>query len=93
MSQKKKTVTAKNIADNGFCVYLGPSITGVIQTGAVLNGAKETVLSSLKSATEKYPLIASLIVTDETLSEDRVKVKTPGNLLYVNYHKLLSGKR
>lgn len=93
MSQKKKTTKADAVTDNGFCVYLGPSIIGVIQNGTVFNGSKEEVLSSLKSATEKYPMIASLIVTDKTLSEDRVKVKTPGNLLYVNYHKLASGKR
>jgi hypothetical protein len=41
----------------------------------------------------QYPLIASLVVSDETLPTDRIKVKTPGNLLYVNYHKLAKGMK
>ena len=68
----------------GFCVYLGPSIRGVIQSGAVYRGGKADVLSEL---------IASLIVTGDTLPEDRIKVKTAGNLLNVNYKKLASGRK
>ena len=37
---------------------------------------------------EKHPLVATLIVSGNTLPVDRIKVKTPGNLLYVNYRKL-----
>jgi hypothetical protein len=71
-----------------FCVYLGPNIRGVIQSGTVYSGTKEKALASLSTAVEKYPLIAKLIVTRETLAEDRVKVKQAGNLLNVNYNKL-----
>ena len=39
------------------------------------------------------PLIAQLVVDGETLPVDRIKVKTPGNLLYVTYHKLAAGKK
>ena len=101
MSEKKavtvkKTVQSANKADGnktaGFCVYLGPSIMGVIQSGTIYSGTKNEVLTSIASAVEKYPLIASLIVSNDTLPEDRIKVKTPGNLLYVNYHKLVKGK-
>ena len=77
----------------GFCVYLGPSIRGVIQSGAVYRGGKADVLSELAPALERYPLIASLIVTGDTLPEDRIKVKTAGNLLNVNYKKLASGRK
>lgn len=77
----------------GFCVYLGPTILGVIQSGTVFSQSKADVLKSISSVVEKYPLVASLIVTDKTLSEDRIKVKTPGNILNVNYRKMLKGKK
>lgn len=78
----------------GFCMYIGPTIMGVIQNGTVFRGTKAEALSSVSSdVIEKYPLIASLIVSDSTLAEDRIKVKTPGNWLYVNYHKLRTGKK
>lgn len=51
------------------------------------------MLSELAPALERYPLIASLIVTGDTLPEDRIKVKTAGNLLNVNYKKLASGRK
>lgn len=95
MSEKKnkKTSTEHTAENGGFCVYLGPTITGVIQSGTVYSGTKESVLLTLKSVVDKYPLVASLVITDKTLPEDRIKVKTPGNILYVNYKKLMSGKK
>ncbi len=74
----------------GFCVYLGPTILGVIQHGTVYSGTKEAALASISPAVQRYPLIAPLMVTGDALPADRIKVKTPGNLLYVNYHKLVS---
>ena len=76
----------------GFCVYIGPTILGVIQNGTVYRGAKEDALASAASAVRKYPLVASLIVCGDTLAADRIKVNTPGNLLYVNYRRLASGR-
>lgn len=77
----------------GFCVYLGPTITNLIQSGTIYEGSKEKVLASIPEAIKRVPLIASLIVTDKTLSEDRIKVKTPGNILNVNYNKIVKGTR
>ena len=77
----------------GFCVYLGPSIRGVIQSGTIYRGDKAAVLKELAPALERHPLIASLVVTNDTLAVDRIKVKTAGNLLNVNYRKLASGKK
>ncbi len=93
MSAKKtkKSIQPNTVSNDGFCVYLGPTITGVIQSGTIYRGGKAKVLTELKSVVEKYPLVKTLIVTDKTLSEDRIKVKTPGNILYVNYKKM-SGK-
>ena len=51
------------------------------------------VLKELAPALERHPLIASLVVTSDTLPVDRIKVKTAGNLLNVNYKKLASGRK
>ena len=105
---KKKPAAPKKVADTGgFCVYLGPTMMGVIQRGTIYRGGRKEVLDSLAPVTnifhrsyislapviEQHPLIASLVVSDETLPADRIKVKTPGNLLYVNYHKLAKGMK
>lgn len=76
----------------GFCVYIGPNITGVIQSGTVYPGTREQALKTIAAAVEARPLIASLVVDGLTHPTDRIKVKTPGNLLYVNYRKLASGE-
>ena len=88
---KKTAAVNKPAAEVGFCVYIGPNIAGVIQSGMIYRGTRKEVLASVANVTEKHPLVASLIVTGDTLAQDRIKVKTPGNLLYVNYHKLASG--
>lgn len=91
---KKKSTSKKPDGEAaGFCVYLGPSLRGVIQSGAVYKGSKASVLKEIAPALERYPLIASLVVTGDTLPADRIKVKTAGNLLNVNYKKLASGKK
>lgn len=77
----------------GFCVYLGPTILGVIQSGTIYPGDREKALAAIAPAVERYPTIAHLVVTGDTLPEDRIKVKTPGNLLYVHYRQLASGKK
>lgn len=84
MGTKPQTMTA----DGEFCVYLGPTIVGVIQYGAIYMGSKEQALESVAAAIEKYPLIARLIVTNKTLVQDRIKIKTPGNLLYETRRQL-----
>lgn len=98
MSEKKsktaKTVAPKKpVAEVGFCVYIGPTMAGVIQNGTIIRGNRKNVLSGMASVIEKHPLVATLIVSGDTLPVDRIKVNTPGNLLYVNYRKLLSGTK
>lgn len=84
---------AKKAGKAAFCVYVGPSIAGVIQKGTVYRGGKEEALETVKEAVGRYPLIASLIIPDRLLPESRIKARTPGNLLYVNYHKLAGRKK
>lgn len=89
----KRTAQKNQPKAAGFCVYIGPTILGVIQTGMVLRGTKEEAVETVALAVEKYPLVKTLIVPGETLGVDRIKVNTPGNLLYVNYHKLVAGRK
>ncbi len=57
------------------------------------NGDKQDALAQISAAVEKYPLIATLVIPGDQVSEARIKVKTPGNLLYVNYHKLADRRK
>lgn len=88
---KKSVANQKPAAEVGFCVYIGPTIAGAIQNGTIFRGTRHEVLTSVENITDKYPLVATLIVAGDTLAQDRLKVKNPGNLLYVNYQKLMSG--
>lgn len=65
-----------------FCVYLGPTIRGVVQQGTIYEGSMETVKRQLAPAIEKYPRIAALISTGDELAENRVRIKNKGNYLY-----------
>jgi len=89
---KAPTVKAAKSDPVEFCVYLGPTIHGVIQSGMVFSGNRKNAEKAVSNAIAKYPLIKRLIVTNKTLVEDRVKVKTAGNVLNVLYRKLASGK-
>lgn len=93
MTRSKKT-SKPSAAAPGFYIYVGPTITGVIQTGHVFRvSSREEAAAAIPQAVERYPLIKSLIVSGDTYPEDRIKVKTPGNLLYVKYQQLLSRKK
>lgn len=91
---KPKKAAKPDAKTPGFYIYVGPTIAGVIQTGHLFRAAsKSDALSEIPLAVEKYPLIASLVVSGETYPEDRIKVKTPGNLLYVHYQQLLARRK
>ena len=85
VNKEKKAAPVK---ETGFFVYLGPSIRGVIQTATLYEGTKAEVEEFLAGPIERYPRIKRLLVSGETIAEDRIKVKTPGNGLYVSYMKL-----
>jgi hypothetical protein len=74
----------------GFSVYLGPSLAGVIQTMTIYPVGRDDALKlpELALAVEKKPGIADLVVDGQTLPEDRIKVKTPGEELYEKYRSL-----
>ena len=72
----------------GFYCYIGPSITGLIQHGGIYRGTRQEALAAAAAAIEHNPLIKTLIVPGEQLSEARLKVKKPGNALYQNYQRV-----
>lgn len=76
----------------GFCVYIGPTIFGLIQSGTVYRGTLEEALAKVDDAIQKHPLIRSMVVTGDDLAECLKKISTPGNLMYVNYRRLAGGK-
>lgn len=74
--------------ESGFYIYIGPNIKKYIQTGTVYRGTRANALKQAAEAIEAHPLVKKLIVSGDALPEARVKVKTPGNVLYASYQKL-----
>lgn len=72
-------------------VYIGPTIRSHIQHNTILTGTREEVEKKLKTAIEKYPAIAQLLVSSDQLAEARKLIKQPGNRLYEVYRRFLSG--
>ena len=90
-SQHEKTKTEEDQPaeeSSGLCVYLGPSIRGVILQGTVYPGGRKATLSRIADILKNYPIVADLIVPGDILPTARIQIKTPGNLLYANYSKL-----
>lgn len=83
---------AQGVKAPAFCAYVGPTLMGIIQNGTVFSKSKKEVLKELAPVIERFPLVAKLIVEGDNLAEAKVNVKRPGNIMYVNYHKLASGK-
>lgn len=75
----------------GFYCYIGPNLKKLIQTGTIFRGTREEALAKAVAAIEAQPLVKTLIVSGDALPAARIKVKTPGNVLYANY-RTLAGK-
>lgn len=72
----------------GFYCYIGPNIAGLLRTGTIFKGTRDDAYAAAAAAIEKQPLVKSLIVPGDTMPEDRLKVKTPGNALYESYKRI-----
>lgn len=91
MAKKEQPVAASKAAEantSGFYIYIGPNIKGLIQTGSIYRGTREDAHKAASAAIEKYSKVKTLIVAGDELPEARLKVKTPGNVLYANYNEL-----
>ena len=72
----------------GFFCYIGPSIPGLIQHGDIYRGTRRAALAAAAAAIERKPLVKTLIVSGDRLSDARLKVKKPGNALHNNYQRV-----
>lgn len=85
------TAPARKNADRrceaGFWCYIGPTLPGLIQHGAIFRGNREKALQAAAEAIKKRPVVKSLIVSGDSLPLDRLKAKTPGTALYENCRK------
>ncbi len=73
---------------SGFYCYIGPNLKGLIQTGTIYRGTRRDALNKAAAAVAAQPLVKTLIVPGDALPSARIKVRTPGNVLYANYQKL-----
>ena len=73
-----------------FFMYLGPTIQGVIQNASIFTGTRKKVEKLLADQIGKYPRIKTLLISGETIAEDRINVIKPGTRLYVEYHRLVN---
>ena len=89
---EKKTETKKEAPKKAasFFMYLGPTIQGVIQSASIYAGTKAEVEKKLANAIEKAPRIRNLLISGETIAEDRINVTKPGTRLYAEYHRLVN---
>lgn len=76
---------------SGYCMYIGPNITGLIQAGTVYIGDRAHALSEASLAISKIPAIKQLIVTGDELAEARREVKEHGSRLNQIYRKIQKG--
>lgn len=81
-----KQTAAENTS--GFYCYIGPNLKKLIQTGTIYRGTREEAFTRAAEAIKAQPLVKTLIVSGDALPSARIKVKTPGNILYANYRKL-----
>ncbi len=85
MSKAKKPEKDKN---SGVFVYVGPSVRGVIQCGAIFRGTRDEVTEKLSEAIERYPEIEKLIVKDCDITKTKEKLKSGISSLSIAYSKL-----
>lgn len=72
----------------GFCCYLGPSVTGFLRHGDILDGGLAEARKQAEAAIQRAPSIRALIVSRDALPAAQIKVKTPGNALYEAYRRV-----
>lgn len=90
--EEKNTRTSKDANSNqgGFCVYIGPTIVGLVQQGSIFGCPKSEATKRLADAIEKYPLIKSLIIDGEKLPAAKAKIAKHGNHLNAAYNTLVN---
>lgn len=75
-----------------FSAYIGPTVSGLIQTGTIYDVSKAAALQrpDVVRAVQRYPVITDLIVTGDNLATARKNIKKSGTLLHHRYEQMLS---
>ena len=89
MALRRKPTTKTKETGPRYCVYLGPSIRGAVQNGAIIQGTRDEAVTQLTAVIRRYPAVKNLLVPDEELAAARVNIKKPGTALH-EYHRRLS---
>lgn len=90
-NKEKKTQERANMkATEDTFIYIGPTTRTGLTENAVFHGSREDVEKHLKTTLEQIPQIRLLIVTTESLAQNKAKVKTTGTLLNKYYNDVLS---
>ena len=89
---KRKPPLKEQSAKSGFSAYIGPTVTGLIQTGTIYDVSKTAVLQrpDVVRAVRRFPMIEDLIVTGDNLALARKQINISGTLLHHRYEQMLS---
>ncbi len=80
----------RSAEEDGCRVYIGPTIRGRVQYGAVFSSVREA-RQVLAAEQEVWPMLAGLLVPLEELAGARAEVKTPGTARYVTAARVRAG--
>ena len=94
MATRKQPVR-EQVEKPDFSAYIGPTVTGLIQTGTIYDVSKTAVLQrpDVVRAVRRFPMIEDLIVTGDNLALARKQIKISGTLLHHRYEQMLSGMK
>lgn len=85
----KDTNKGKNFAEETF-IYIGPTTrTGLIEN-TIIKGTRESVEEYLKDTIKEIPQVKKLLVTTESLSANKAKIRQKGTLLNKYFNDILS---
>lgn len=87
--EKEKEFVEMEKKSNNFCVYIGPSVRGLITANQIFHGAKDEALQQIADALKVYPQIARFVVSNEDLPWARLEIRRPGTLFYTAYQKFI----
>ncbi len=91
----RKPPLKEQSAKSDFSAYIGPTVTGLIQTGTIYDVEKTVALQrpDVIRAVQRFPMVEDLIVTGDNLALARRNIKIPGTLLHHRYEQMLSGMK
>jgi hypothetical protein len=97
MSEKKRISNAEPAAPKepvktaGYCIYVGPSLRGIIQTRTIIAGSKEEAIKRLDiaMAIKQRPAIKEFIVDGLNYHETMAQINVMGSDLYKKYRGLV----